>query len=187
MKKSVCALAAMALAGLLSFSANAAPVVVDPATGLDSQGIDQRFFWDGAGAQIDSIGLPGGGGIDTFDPQWQITVANDTVLGLVAAIDGFDPGDAFDLIFDGNVIPWDSETTPGGLFLGERFSLFLSAGTHTFSIFVRDGSADVGAGYLNFSAVNEVPLPAALPLFLAGLATLGVARRKRRPAHMPTG
>ncbi len=43
------------------------------------------------------------------------------------------------------------------------------------------GSSDIAAVIgLNFGVVPEIPLPAAFPLFLAGLAGLGLTRRRKR-------
>ena len=43
------------------------------------------------------------------------------------------------------------------------------------------GSSDIAAIVgLNFGVIPEVPLPAAFPLFLAGLAGLGLTRRRKR-------
>lgn len=167
------------LLGFFSLSAQAAPLVVDPTTGLDSKAIDQRFFWSSIGP-IDSIGTPGGGGA-AYDPYWEITVGVDSTIDLVSAMDGFEPGDSFELVFDGDAVAWDATGTDGGgYFFGEIYDLFLAAGTHLFSINVLPGSLSSGGAWLNFSAVSDVPLPAALPLFLVGLAGFGVARRKKK-------
>ena len=44
------------------------------------------------------------------------------------------------------------------------------------------GARNFVSGYVSTEAASEVPLPAALPMFLAGLAGVGALRRKKRTA-----
>lgn len=169
--------------------ARAVPVVVDPNTGLDSQSIDQRFLWSGGLGPIQSITAPGCSISCTiaFDPIWEITVAQDSLIDL-SANDAFTVGDEFELVFDGSVIAWTNTFAGGGgFFVGQLSSLFLAMGTHTFSINVVSLAPGFtsGGAYLNFSPVSPVPVPAALPLFssaLAGLGLMGWRRRRKRLA-----
>lgn len=117
--------------------------------------------------------------------DWSMTVATDSVLSMVSATDDFMIGDEFALIFDGSVIAWDAITSPGGFFSGAMTDLFLSAGLHTFSLSLTalapgftSGGASMTFGTASASAV--VPLPAALPLGLAGLGMLGFVGWRRR-------
>ena len=60
-------------------------------------------------------------------------------------IDGFAPGDSFELFVDNAPTPWDSEFSIDGLFRGAKNDLFLSGGElHTFSLKVRAGSEPTG-------------------------------------------
>lgn len=123
--------------------------------------------------------------------DWSMTVATDSVLSMVSATDDFMIGDEFALIFDGSVIAWDAITSPGGFFSDAMTDLFLSAGLHTFSLSLTalapgdplggpfmSGGASMTFGTASASAV--VPLPAALPLGLAGLGMLGFVGWRRR-------
>jgi len=94
-------------------------------------------------------------------------------------------GDVFDLIIDGGVVAWDSETFPGGLFNGSIMGLVLSAGAHTLDFGIRSyccTTAEGGFASYSITSVSAIPLPAALPLLLAGLAGLGVAGFRRKSA-----
>ncbi len=182
-------------AGLLFLSgmldrAQAVSVQINPDTGLDSQSIDQRFFWlDGLGP-IDSIGTPGcdnSGCISAFDPIWEISVARSSLVD-IAATDGFEPGDEFELVLDGSVLAWTSTFIDGsGYFHGEYAGLFLAMGTHTFSLNMTALASgfEAGGAWMNFGPVSPVPIPAALPLFGSALGVLGWfgwRRNRRGPA-----
>ena len=185
---------ASGLAFLASFSvsddAQAASVVINPDIGLDSQSIDQRFFWlDGLGA-IDSIGTPGcnnSGCVSAFDPIWEITVTRSSFID-ASAVDGFEPGDEFELVFDGSVLAWTNFFVDGsGLFHGQVTDLFLAIGTHTFTLNVTNLASGFNSGgaWMNFGPELPVPIPAALPLFGSGLAVmgwLGWRRNRKAPA-----
>lgn len=188
---------------ICSTAAFSLPMTVDPDVGLDSVGIDQRFYWDSGvdgeflfnitePAPLNSIGSPGGGPA-TYDPYWEITTASDATINL-EAIDGYMLGDAFELVFDSAAVAWDSSFNDAqGYFHGVMDDLYLSAGTHRFTLNVVSG-ASMGAAWFNFSAVTpavdeqfeavrrpdkafEVPVPATAALVLVGL--LGLARSRR--------
>jgi len=163
---------------------SAAVVVVNPLTGLDSVGIDQRFVWSGTGP-IDYITGPGGDFGTTFDPFWELTVGVTSELNLLA-LDGFVPGDSFDLVVDGVTVAWDNEFFDGpGFFHGEMFDFVVGPGTTQFTINVRPTSLSDGAAYLNFSAAtasSAVPEPSSC-LVMGGLAICfgaGIWNRKRK-------
>ena len=166
---------------VLGSGMSSASVVVDPAIGGSFQ-----FDWDDGLGPIDGID----GGDET---EWSMTVGVDSTLSVISAQDEFVPGDVFELVFDGVVIPWGSEsTTGGGFFLGELTGLFLSAGLHTFSLNVTELALNntstpflAGAATMRFgtaSPASVVPVPPALPLALAAFGLLGlVSLRRRRP------
>ena len=178
------------------------PVTVDPSTGLDSVGIDQRFFWDSSvdnvflwnitePAPLSSIGTPGSGVGGAFAPFWNILLRQDSVIDL-EAIDGFSSGDQFELVIDAAPITWDKAyIDASGYFRGSMDDLFLSAGSHTFSLIVTQG-ASLGAAWMNFSAASaidilspkstgidpaQIPVPATPMLIVLGLLGLGWSRQ----------
>ena len=170
----------MALAlGMTTFAAGTsqAAVVVDSSVGGTFD-----FDWDDGLGPIDGIE----GGSET---EWSMTVGADSILSLAAAEDLHVAGDEFALVFDGLVIAWTTETTLGsGHFLGELTDLFLTAGTHTFSLNLTTLASgfDYGSAEMSFgiaTPVSAVPVPAALPLALAAFGLLGVVGKRRRRAN----
>ena len=167
----------LAIAGGLTSAANAANVVINPTTGLDSRAIDQEFIWSDGLGPIDSIAL-------VFDPYWELTVPTASHLG-VLALDGFSSGDAFELVVNGTVKPWTSSFFDGsGFFHGEYSDLTVSAGTTLFTLNVTalaPGFTEGGA-WLNFSPatpITSVPdTTTSLPLFALGLAGVALFRQR---------
>lgn len=144
---------------LVAFSATSqAAVVIDPSIGFNGQ-----FSWDDGLGQIDAIAG------DSAQTEWSITVLNDSVLSSISVFDEFIPGDEFALIFDG-----------GGFFNASLNNLFLSSGTHTFTLDVTTLAATFidGAATATFSTVSPVPVPAAAWLF--GSALLGFFGMRRK-------
>jgi hypothetical protein len=179
------------------------PVIVDPSTGLDSVGIDQRFFWDSSvdnvflwsitePAPLSSIGTPGSSVAGAFDPFWNILLRQDSVIDL-EAIDGFIIGDQFELVVDAAPVSWDKAySDTSGYFYGSMDDLFLSAGSHTFSLIVTQGGS-LGAAWMNFSAASaidisppkstgidpaQIPVPATPMLIVLGVFGLVWSRKR---------
>ncbi len=157
-------------------------VVIDPSLGWSG-----TFDWDDGLGQIDGIEF--GSDID-----WSVTVGSDSIMSVITATDDFVPGDEFALYFDGLEIPWTSESTvSGGYFQGQFDDLFLTAGVHTFTLFVTSLAPDPaggtflsGAAQASFSAVraasDPVPEPGTVLLMGAGLLGL-VGYNRRRSAN----
>lgn len=98
----------------------------------------------------------------------------------------FDPTDQLANLIDGD------DDGDGGIGTSDLDAVSLTAGVVYFLVTSAFAAGDVGTftntiESLNFDAVitlldgstNVIPLPAAFPLFLAGLAGLGVARRRK--------
>lgn len=163
-----------------SAACQAAPLVVNPLTGLDAVEIDQRFYWGGEELPvfISSIGGPGGG-LPEFDPTYELTVGTLSTVDAVA-LDGFVPGDVFELWADDSPVAWDNSFfDDSGYFHGELDEYLLTTGTHQFTIRVTDGLTSGGA-WLSFSPVTEVPEPSTIVLLSVGLVVLIELRRRRR-------
>lgn len=160
---------------MFSFSASAA-LPVDPDTGGSgdfnwTDGIGSSVFWE----EVFS-------GLGNGEDKLSITVAKDSKAKL-SVLDCCFVGDAFALIFDDVLVPWDNEgfTGPDGLFEADKV-LELSAGMHTIDLTVTEKTPDfdTGAGSWELSAARAVPLPGALGL--VGLGLIGCAGSIRRRA-----
>lgn len=165
--------ALVALALFLGGPAQA--LVVDPVTG--GSGL---FYWDeGVGDSVD-FGAP-----PTGDDTLEITLTEDSTIGIFAVTDAPVAGDAFALVVDGfdeawtSVVPADPGT--GQLFEGRRLDLFLTAGTHTIDLTVTATATGFvsGAGYWEMSAA--VPEPSSALLAGVGALVLGTSLRRRKP------
>lgn len=109
-----------------------AAVVINPNTGSSGS-----FGWNGGLGSIDSIN-------GTSDSIWSLTLNSPGTINL-AVKDGGTSGDAFELVFNGVKTSWKDSGFSGGYFFGNYNELFLTAGTHTFSLNVVQDCCGGGA------------------------------------------
>lgn len=183
---------AVALACGVAFvsAGSASAAVVVP-----SSGQDYVFYWDSnsdpdptnIANRIDDIRL------EITDPptnqfEWSINVAKDSILSFISVEDCCIAGDEFALYINNVLVAWDNVTpSVPDFFEADISNIFLSAGLTTFTLFVtqRPPNFDDGGAFIQFGATRAIPVPAALPLFLLGVAGLAFARgRKKRMARI---
>lgn len=142
------------------------------------------------GSWLTTPSTPGGswGGLGAVPKTW--TVGDEVAVmyeidagatGLSNVIATFGNDNGIFVWLDG--VYMGGELRPGGVSLGE-FVLnlgSLSAGTHFLQILLEDHGGATGFSVLvTGDDAPAVPLPAAIPFFLTGMATLGVMRKRRR-------
>ena len=176
---------AAALVCLLASAAHA-DIVIDPGTGAS----DLPFTFAGIpdAPQYTPVLL-----IDnTPGNRLLITVGNDYTVNF-SVRDAFVPGDAFAVELDsvrltpdsGNLGSDTRGSDAASYYTAFFDNLFLSAGTHTFSLFLTDTCCTAGSAFASISAATPVP-PAGVPepgsFALMGLAIagFGVVRRTFR-------
>lgn len=154
---------------------SASALVVVPEVGLT----DFLFEFGGVGTSAFF------GGDDTLE----ITVATPSFL-TVHIEDCCIVGDEFDLVFNGSTVAWDTITGGDGsqnsmpalgdpgIYFETIIVLELLAGVNTIDLTQTLGIP--GSAWINVSEVSAVPLPAALPLFMAGLGAFGAVSSRRR-------
>lgn len=188
MFKSICA-AAFCAAALVAGSAHAA--VLGATSGPDTSfSINFAFVNDG-GPDILSLSLDGSTGLNPVfwdglgSPGGTATLAStsgeDTTLAVFNFVAGsFADGDSFTLTGVDPDFVIGSPSVPISGLLGVSVSAVYSNATSFFGTFV--DNPDEGAGLILVGDMSKVPVPAALPLMLAGIGMLGMARRKQRKA-----
>ena len=183
-------LGGLAACGAFMLSAAHAVVVIDPTTGLSgSVSYDNDTAMLGIFEPVDSID-PAGADPAVAGNTLTITVAVDSFIDFTIA-DGGTAGDAYALQLGGFTLAptggnMGADTKGAGatsffsMFIN---NIFLPAGVNTFAIFVTDTNGiPINLNEFTFSAARPVPIPGAIPLFLAGLAGLAFARRSRKKA-----
>ncbi|WP_411818031.1 VPLPA-CTERM sorting domain-containing protein [Hyphococcus sp. DH-69] len=188
-------LAATAALSIAPFAANAAPCTVGtceitdggPLSVSNPIAIQDDDVTPGPYSAEGSFAIaPGLAGADVF-----VDVAFDEILaGQSAVAAGFS-----DLTIEffqgvtslGSFTVTNSDgTTDGGVALQSFFLSFVSDAAVNFSIdgiaFLNSGAALPDYNFNINAAVSEVPIPAALPLLLSGIAGLGFASRRKKTA-----
>ncbi len=130
-------------------------------------------------------------GDGSFAPTSFIVDTAPAALGYSLALDFLDPGNGFS-----NLIS-NTFTVAGGLITNATFGatnategiLIDATGTFGFSLMNIIGTANITTGVLDndsttlsFDRVSAVPLPASMPLLLAGLGAVTIARRRKKAA-----
>ena len=91
-------------------------------------------------------------------------------------------GDVFELYVNGYRNYWDYYTTlSGGYFRGVEY-LTLGPGRYVFDMVLNRaayGYTRGGANWTSYVQPSQVPLPAGLPLLLAGLGAFAIAKRRK--------
>ncbi|UCE98834.1 MAG: PEP-CTERM sorting domain-containing protein [Planctomycetota bacterium] len=172
----ICAVLGMVLA-ISGTEQAAASVTIDPDSGWSGY----FWWWDGLG-QIDDIGTSSSG-----ETKWSITLPIAGWMTLATAYDLAIPGDEFALYVDGGLIPWTTEYNDGsGFYHGEYDDLFLSAGTHSITLYTTElALQSTGEPYMQggaraeFSSVQPIPAPGAILLGGIGVGLVGWLRRRR--------
>lgn len=150
-----------------SIWAPAQAAVVDPTTG----GVYEFGWTDGLG-QIDYI-------IDDVGTDWTLDLVTGGIWSF-SVQDLYVAGDEFTLNVFGFDLPWDSTfISPDGYFNG-TISGYLAAGSYTATLFVTALAPGFNNGEARATILpGAVPLPASLPLLLAGLGGIAVLRRRK--------
>lgn len=150
----------LVLAFIFIGTAQAAPIVINPALGLSGS-----FTFGG----ITDIGT-----LQIYPVDgWEITITSNSLID-IQINDGGVIGDEWALVHDGAVIPWTTSNPGAGIYFnGFASNVFLATGTHSFDFMLT--AACCSGGILNqysFSSVSAVPLPAAIWFFISGLGVL---------------
>jgi hypothetical protein len=186
---------------LLAATAITAAALAAPASASTlSIGPYYNFFFGGTGSFATPGGSTnvtgiGGGAVTTVSPgaqPWSITVVDPIVLYV---FDAYLKGDVFEAFANGNSLGQTSAPFNIGASCGTDLPLCASTGGSTGQFLLTAGTYDItlkavsspfgsGGGFFWFgprgALGGEVPEPATLALLGAGLAGLGLMRRRRR-------
>ncbi|MBB3223481.1 PEP-CTERM sorting domain-containing protein [Pseudoduganella umbonata] len=164
---------------LLGTSAHA-DITLDPLTGASNIYVN----WEtevGTGFFV-PVQIFGG----SFGNNAYITVDADETIDFSIS-DGGIHGDAFALTLDGVLLAPTSGNLgpdtrgPGATSFYSAFydDIALSAGSHTFRLYVTDACCTSGGTYASFSPVSSVPEPSSNTMLAAGLGITGLAALRR--------
>jgi hypothetical protein len=161
-----------------------------PSTAGYGNAIVRDWDWPGQG-EVDNHTLIAGGAVLNVAYNYQVTF-NLSAASNVAFRIGPDFGFGGAVFLDNTAVAYNPNDMWWNLsfyFTGQTFlfSSLLSAGSHTINVYGQDyccdgptaGQYSINGG--NFTPFTSItPLPAALPLFAAGLGFLGFVARRRR-------
>ncbi|WP_300029714.1 VPLPA-CTERM sorting domain-containing protein [uncultured Roseobacter sp.] len=138
-------------------------------------------------AAPDSGSFSWGGSTEVFfngDATLDVTVAENSFITFTAT-DGFIVGDEFSLVVDGEDVAWDTTGLSGDHFTGSAVIALMAGVTTSIDLKVSAFAPGFTSGGAFWStsaatpAATVVPLPAGMPLLIAGLGALGVMGRRK--------
>lgn len=166
---------------LLGTSAHA-DITIDPLIGASNFYVGwETEVGTGFFVPVQSVGDP-----SMFGNSAYITVDADETIDFSIS-DGGIHGDAFALTLDGVLLAPTSGNLgpdtrgPGATSFYSAFydDIALSAGSHTFRLYVTDACCTSGGTFASFSPVSSVPEPSSNTMLAAGLGIVGLAALRR--------
>ncbi|WP_120500295.1 VPLPA-CTERM sorting domain-containing protein [Roseovarius sp. EL26] len=183
----------LATTAIVALSASGAHASLTGYTsGPDASFFPISFFFDNSGADVLNLSIDGATA-DAGTVVWDTigTVGGTAIVGGTAGVDtslvsfsfgagDFASGDTFSLSsLDPDFTGLPSSGVSIFELIGVSVSASFSDSSTFFGTFV-DDPADGAGLVLKGETIGAVPLPAGLPLMLAGLGALGIASRRRR-------